>query len=64
MRGYGTGSYTIPAAKIVVENGKVYALDKDERALRRVYPKAEISGVQSQMRRLGIFNSHPASLII
>jgi len=45
--GCGTGNYTIPAAKIVGENGKVYALDKDERVLSRVHPKAEISGLKN-----------------
>ena len=45
--GCGTGNYTIPAAKIVGENGKVYALDKDERVLSRVYAKAEISGLKN-----------------
>jgi len=45
--GCGTGNYVIPAAKIVREEGKVYALDKDERALSRVQPKAEISGLKN-----------------
>ena len=45
--GCGTGNYTIPAAKIVGKKGKVYALDKDERVLSRVFPKAEISGLQN-----------------
>ena len=45
--GCGTGNYTIPAAKIVGEDGKVYALDKDERVLSRMHPKAEISGLKN-----------------
>ena len=45
--GCGTGNYVIPAAKIIGENGKVYALDKDEGALSRVPPKAEISGLKN-----------------
>lgn len=45
--GCGTGNYAIPAAKIVGENGKVYALDKDEKALNRVHTKAEISGLRN-----------------
>ena len=45
--GCGTGNYAIPAAKIVGEYGKVYALDKDERVLSRVNPKAEISGLKN-----------------
>jgi ribosomal protein L11 methylase PrmA len=31
--GCGSGSYSIPAAKIVGKKGKIYALDKDEDAL-------------------------------
>ncbi len=45
--GCGTGNYAIPAAKIAGDNGKVYALDKDERALSRVEPKARISGLSN-----------------
>ena len=45
--GCGAGNYVIPAARIVGENGKVYALDKDEGALSRVPSKAEISGLKN-----------------
>ncbi|MCK4308341.1 methyltransferase domain-containing protein, partial [candidate division WOR-3 bacterium] len=34
--GCGSGYYTIPAAKIVGSNGKVYALDKDGEKLKEV----------------------------
>ena len=31
--GCGSGTYTLPAARIVGSEGKVYALDKDKKAL-------------------------------
>ena len=34
--GCGAGAYAIPAAKLVGENGKVYALDKDAGALEKL----------------------------
>ena len=34
--GCGEGHYAIPAAKLVGDGGKVYALDKDEKALHRL----------------------------
>jgi len=39
--GCGSGTYTIPAAKIVSEQGRVYALDKDKEALDELMQKAE-----------------------
>ena len=45
--GCGTGNYAVPAAKIVGEEGRVYALDQNERVLSRVRPKAEASGLQN-----------------
>lgn len=38
--GCGSGYYTIPAAKIVGSNGKVYALDKDGEKLKEVIKMA------------------------
>jgi len=38
--GCGSGSYSIPAAKIVGQKGKIYALDKDEDALNDLTHKA------------------------
>ncbi|MFC1587678.1 DUF1801 domain-containing protein [Planctomycetota bacterium] len=38
--GSGDGNYTIPAASIVGNSGKVYALDKDKRRLNRLVTKA------------------------
>jgi precorrin-6B methylase 2 len=34
--GCGEGHYAIPAAKLVGEKGKVYAMDKDKQALDRL----------------------------
>jgi len=43
--GCGSGTYTIPAAKIVGEKGKVYALDKDKKVLDELMQKAESAGL-------------------
>ena len=45
--GCGIGSYTIPVAKLVDEQGKVYALDKQPLALRKVEEKAKKEGLQN-----------------
>jgi ubiquinone/menaquinone biosynthesis C-methylase UbiE len=45
--GCGYGTYTIPAAKIVGAQGKVYALDKDEEALDELLQKAESAGLKN-----------------
>lgn len=39
--GCGSGYYTIPAAKIVCNEGKVYALDKDRSSLHEVMQRAK-----------------------
>ena len=39
--GCGAGHYTIPAAKVVGEKGKVYAIDEDEEALDELMKIAE-----------------------
>lgn len=39
--GCGSGTYTIPAAKIVGSEGKVYALDKDKKALDELMQRAQ-----------------------
>jgi len=41
--GCGYGTYTIPVAKIVGEQGRVYALDKDKEALDALMQKAELA---------------------
>jgi ubiquinone/menaquinone biosynthesis C-methylase UbiE len=43
--GCGSGTYTIPAAKIAGEEGKVYALDKDKKVLDKLMQKAESAGL-------------------
>ena len=48
--GCGSGTYTIPAAKIVGEEGKVYALDKDKKTLDELMQKAESAGLRNIKR--------------
>jgi len=48
--GCGPGTYTIPTAKIVGEQGKVYALDKDKRVLDELIQKAELAGLANIKR--------------
>jgi ubiquinone/menaquinone biosynthesis C-methylase UbiE len=48
--GCGSGTYTIPAAKIVGEEGKVYALDKDKKVLDELMQKAESAGLRNIKR--------------
>jgi ubiquinone/menaquinone biosynthesis C-methylase UbiE len=48
--GCGSGTYTIPAARIVDEEGKVYALDKDNNALDELMQKAESTGLRNIVR--------------
>ena len=45
--GCGSGTYTIPAARIVGEQGRVYALDKDKKALDELMQKAESTGLRN-----------------
>jgi tRNA A58 N-methylase Trm61 len=45
--GCGSGMYTIPAAKIVGEQGRVYALDKDKQALDELMQKAKSTGLRN-----------------
>jgi ubiquinone/menaquinone biosynthesis C-methylase UbiE len=48
--GCGPGMYTTPAAKIVGEQGRVYALDKDKKALDELMQKAESAGLKNIRR--------------
>ena len=45
--GCGSGAYTIPAAKIVDEQGRVYALDKNREALDKLMQKAESADLRN-----------------
>ena len=45
--GCGSGTYTIPAAKIVGDQGKVYALDKDKEALDKLMQRAKSAGLKN-----------------
>jgi len=45
--GCGYGTYTIPAARIVGEQGRVYALDKDKEALDELMQKGESAGLKN-----------------
>ena len=48
--GCGSGNYTIPVARIVGEQGLVYALDEDERALDRLMGRAKLIGFKNIVR--------------
>ena len=45
--GCGTGDFTIPAAKIVGENGKIFALDCNARQLALIEKKAGEAGLKN-----------------
>ena len=45
--GCGSGTYTIPVAKIVGKQGKVYALEKDKNALDDLMNKAELGHLRN-----------------
>lgn len=49
--GCGSGTYTIPVAKIVGKQGRVYALDEDKNALDNLMKKAT-SGSLKNIRRM------------
>jgi len=49
--GCGSGNYTIPAARIVGEQGTVYSLDEDKAALDQLMSKIKSSGLKN-VRRL------------
>jgi len=45
--GCGSGTYTIPTAKIAGEQGKIYALDKDKKALDKLMQRAKSAGLKN-----------------
>jgi len=48
--GCGSGAYTVPVARIVSEEGIVYALDRDKRALDELMQRAELEGLRNIRR--------------
>jgi len=48
--GCGSGTYTVPIAKIVGEQGRVHALDKDKETLDELVQKAESAGLKNIKR--------------
>jgi len=48
--GCGSGTYTIPVARIVGKQGKVYALDKDKNALNNLMNKAKLGRLKNIRR--------------
>ena len=48
--GCGSGNYTVPVAGIVGEEGRVYALDRNERALDELMQRAESEGLRNISR--------------
>ena len=48
--GCGIGTYTLPTATIVGGKGKVYALDKDKRAIDQLMHRAGLAGVNNITR--------------
>ena len=48
--GCGSGTYTVPVAKIVGEQGRVHALDKDKETLDELAQKAESAGLKNIKR--------------
>ena len=48
--GCGSGTYTIPAAKLVGDDGRVYAVDVSRKALDRMEEKAEREGLKNIVR--------------
>ena len=45
--GCGQGTYTIPAAKVVGKEGKVYALDRDENDLNRLIQRTKLMNLEN-----------------
>ena len=45
--GCGYGTYTIPVAKVINEQGRVYALEKDKEALDELMQRAQAAGLKN-----------------
>jgi len=45
--GCGSGTYSIPAAKLVGKNGRIYSLDVSQKALEKLSRKAEKKGLDN-----------------
>ena len=45
--GCGSGNYAIPVARVVGEEGRVYALDKNERSLDELMRRVESAGLRN-----------------
>ena len=45
--GCGEGTYSLPAAKVAGEGGKVFALDKNRTSLNELTRKAKLAGLQN-----------------
>jgi ubiquinone/menaquinone biosynthesis C-methylase UbiE len=45
--GCGSGTYTVPAARIVGDKGKVYALDRDSEVLKKLMQRAQSLGLNN-----------------
>jgi ubiquinone/menaquinone biosynthesis C-methylase UbiE len=48
--GCGSGTYTIPAAKLVGQDGRVYALDISKKALDKIEEKTKQEGLKNIIR--------------
>jgi ubiquinone/menaquinone biosynthesis C-methylase UbiE len=45
--GCGSGTYSIPAAKLVGKNGRIYSLDVSQKALEKLSRKAQKNGLDN-----------------
>jgi ubiquinone/menaquinone biosynthesis C-methylase UbiE len=52
--GCGDGFFSILAAKKVGEKGKVYALDSDASAIKRLNSKAQAEGLRNIVSKIGL----------
>jgi len=48
--GCGCGNYTIPAARIVGEQGLVYALDEDKSVVERLMNRVKVAGLKNVIK--------------